>query len=248
MHQATELYHRAVWALDAANARVEQYWLMKRWEHVTRMLALEDGDADAIASEVRMLVNVSEAAISKHESDQGRSLPQKQRDYLLGVVARCTRAARLKFPTSAPDGWKDRFFRLFRRSSLASALTPQQASYLADIVLTLHYYSPDAESFHADLGVGYYLWQGLRAELKMGLTLAHLSGEEPRKVTEVAEVMRNILEAMEHGKHELLVHYEKSALQLSDEQYQQRLWEGVVSEMTHLLRNSGRADMQRYLA
>jgi hypothetical protein len=132
--------------------------------------------------------------------------------------------------------------RLVRRSALASTLTPQEAAYLAEICATLHYYQPSAEQFHADLGIGAYLWQALRAELKMGITLANLSGQETRKVAEVVEVMRNILEAMEHGRHDLLKHYEKSPMNLSEEQYQQKLWEGVVEEMKHLLRNSGRQD------
>lgn len=248
MDHAAEQYHRAIWALDAAGDRVEQYWLMMRWNHVSRMLALEGGDADAIAAEVRALIQVSEAAITQHEKDSGRSRLQKQRDYLLGVVARCLRSLRLRLPKSEPPGWRERFMRLFKRSALATTLTPQEAAYLSELVATLHYYSPAAESFHADLGVGYYAWQAVRAELKMGITMANLRGDETRKVMEVADTMRNILEAMEHGRHDLLKHYEKSALGLSEEQYQLKLGEGVVDEMTHLLRNAGRVDNSRLLA
>lgn len=248
LRQAEEVYHRAIWALDAAGDRVQQYWLMMRWNHVARVMAVPDIDPTFVAGEVRALQDASKASIHRYGRDSDRSLDNQQRDYLIGIASRCLKALRLRMPKTEPIGWKEKFFRLFKRSALASEITPQEAAYLTQLCETLHYYSPVNESFHADLGIGYYLWQGIRAEMKMGITLARLDGNENSKVTEVAIGLRNILEAMEHSKPELLRHYKKSILVQSDEQYQAALGIAVVEEFSHLLRESGKGDVGRFLA
>ncbi len=117
-------------------------------------------------------------------------------------------------------------------------------------VSRLHFYRPDREDFHApELGTGYWLWQGTRAELKAGITLAGIDPENaPHKLLVIADRMRAVVHAMEHGTHESLPKYEKNALRLhlSEEQYKKKLWEGVVQELRWILRDEKRAEASLY--
>ncbi len=247
--EADQLYHRAIWALDAKHEqRATQYWLMLQRRGVARMEAVEGIDPTMLAAEIDSFVDNCQRAVGGHESDRQRPDWEKQRDYLLGITTRCLRAAKVRLPSSAPVGWKERFFNLFRKSALASPLSPQEAAFLTEVCAVLHYYSPTGEDFHADLGIGYFLWQGLRAELKQGITLANISDDTHPVVIALGNDLKNIIAALEHGDHTRLPRYEKSAMALSDEQHRQLLWEGVVTELNWILRDNGRGMSAKLLA
>lgn len=248
LKSATEKYYRAIWALDSIglDGKINQHSLRLRWQHLALLSSVPDIDQGLLSSEVRNLVSVSEAAISKFEKCDSRS--KAQRDYLLGVVYRCLKANRLKQPKVAPPGTMEKFFRLFRKSALATELTREEIAYLNELCSILHYYSPSTENFHADLGIGYYLWQGIRTELKEGITLAYLDGNESKKVSDVAESIRSIIAALEHNEPERLRHYQKSQLHLSDMEYGKLLSEAIIKEMQTILTEAGRQDFSKFLA
>jgi hypothetical protein len=247
--EADTIYHRAIWALDAKHERRnEQYWLMLQRRGVARMEAVDGIDPSMLAGEIDSFVDNCARMVGAHESDRQRPDWQKARDYLLCVVARCLKAAKVRLPTSPPVGWKERFFNFFRKSALASPLSPQEAAFMVEVCSVLHYYSPSNEDFHADLGIGYILWQAMRAELKQGITLANLSDDSHHELRQLGDAIRNVIAALEHGDHTRLPRYEKSALDLSEEQHRQRLWEGVVTELTWILRDNGKGMSARMLA
>lgn len=114
----------------------------------------------------------------------------------------------------------------------------------------LRFYRPDREDFHVpDLGTGYWLWQGTRAELKAGVTLAGIDPERtPHNVLVIADRARAVIHAMETGNHESLPKYEHNpmGLNLSQEQYKKLLWEGVVHELRWILRDEKRQEATSY--
>ncbi len=251
MQQAEYVYHRVIWALDSLpgnEPRVRQYWLMMQWHHCARLSALDGGDPEFFSKEVGSLIKNAEQAIKESELDKGRSDSEKQRHFLLEVVKRCLRAMQLKVPQSPPIGIAQRFFKLFRTTQATTTLTPQEAAYVAELTTALRYYSPSAEDFHADLGIAYYLWQGLRSELKAGITHAAIANDAGGEVRQVADAIKRVIEAIEHGDETKLVHYEKSALHLSEEQHRARLREAVVTDLGWILRDNGKGVSARLLA
>ncbi len=236
---ATETYYRAMWALDSAgfNRRADAIWLKMRWGHCMRLANLQGCDPGFYSSEVLRLIEVADQCIRVCEKDHQRTRWEMQRDFLLGVVKRCLFAANTKVPPRVPQSFMAQIFARFR-ASRPDGLTPQEVSFMADLAAKLHWYHPEAEDFHADLGVGYFLWAGLRSELKEGITLADLSGDEDhRDVRDIADRMRNVIRALEHGETDGLEHYDKSRLHLSEEQHRAKLWEGVCVELQYILRD-----------
>lgn len=241
IYESDPVYHRAIWALDSKrDHRNTQLWLMVQRRGVSRMSAVDGIDTAIVRSEYDSFVDNCERILGQHETDRHRPDWQKQRDYLLGVVTRCLKAAKVKPPKSIPVGWKERFFNLFRRNVLAHRIDPVEAAYLVELCSVLHYYSPSGEEFTSDLGVGYFAWQGLRAELKQGITLALLSEDTHQTVRGIGDAMKNVIAALEHGDHTRLPRYEKSSLHLSEEQHRKQLWEGVVTELGWILRDNGK--------
>ncbi len=249
IQDATEQYHRAIWALDSAgwSRRADQYWLMQRWQHCAKLANWQGSDPEFYSSEVDRLIEVADECIRACEHDHDRPQWQKQRDYLLGVVKRCLFAANTRVPPHVPRSFLQRLWEVFKNAR-PDGLSAAEASFLADLAAKLHYYSPSQEDFHADLGVGYYLWQGLRAELKQAITLANLSGDDHADVRDIADRIRTVIRALEHGDTEQLGHYDRSALHLSDEQHRAKLWEGVVTELAWILRDYERRASLRVVA
>jgi hypothetical protein len=236
---ATDVFHRAIWALDSAGweRRADQGWLKLRWGHCARLANLQGGDPAFYSGEVARLIEVSEQCIKACEKDHHRSRWEMQRDFLLGVVRRCLFAANTKVPPRVPRNFLQKLWDKFR-AGRPDGMTPEEVSFLADLCAKLHFFSPAAEDFHTDLGVAYYLWQGLRAELKEGITLANLSGPgDNPTVTDIADRIRGVIRALEHGDTDALPRYDRSELHLSEEQHRQKLWEAVVVELSWILRD-----------
>jgi hypothetical protein len=244
IQHASKQYYRAIWALDSAGftQRVNQHWLMKRWDHCARISAMHGNDPDLFGGEIQGLIDESERCIKVCEKDHDRPEWEKQRDYLIGVVKRCIVAANTQQPPEAPRSFLQRMFAYFKKDTqLTGGMSNQELSFMTDLAGKLHYYMPFKEDFNADLGVGYFLWQGLRAELKQGITLANIAETAHPDVVVTANRMRDVIRALEHGETDGLEHYEKSKLNLSEEQHRKRLWEGVVTELEWIVKNNGKS-------
>lgn len=247
--EADSLYHRAIWALDAKHEQcAAQAWLRMQRNGVARMEAVDGVNPSMLSDEINSFVDNCQRVVGAHESDRHRPDWEKQRDYLLGVVVRCLRATKVKVPTIPPPGLLERFFNRFRRSVSSTELSPVEAAYLVELCWVLHYYQPEREAYTSNLGIGYFTWQGLRAEMKEGITLAMISEDSHPAVIALGNSIRNVIAALEHGDHARLPHYEKSLLALSEEQHRQRLWEGVCTELTWILRENGKNMAARMLA
>lgn len=234
---ATDTYYRAMWALDSAgfNRRADAMWLKMRWNHCARIANLQSGDPGFYSAEVLRLIENAEQCIRACEKDHQRQRWEMQRDFLLGVVKRCLFAANTKVPPNVPRGFLARMFNAFK-TQRPDGMSPQEVSFMATLAGKLHWYAPQSEDFHADLGVGYFLWAALRSELKEGLTLCDLHGDaDHRDVKDIATRMRNIIRALEHGETDGLDHFDKSKLHLSDEQHREQLWAAVVIELQFVL-------------
>lgn len=243
MDSASKLYHRAIWALDSRgyDGRNEQYWLMQRWQHCSRLSAIDGGDPEFFSGEVEALIQQSERAIKAAELDHNCKDWERQRNYLGSIINRCLLAANVQHPPKLTHSKlkkvRDVFYSVFSATTpTARLLSAQEKMFIADLCAKLHYYNPGAEDFHADLGFGYYIWQGIRAELKMGITLANISPETHADVIELADGMRIVIGALEFGDHTRLHYYDRSQLNLSEEQHRKQLWEGVVNELKWLMR------------
>lgn len=206
-------YHRAIWALDTDDGReslILNLNLQLNWHWLAHYLTIEGIPGEHQAKALTEFIEKCDRLIGKYEKDPIRTKADKQRDFLLSVVARTVWATR------------------------------------KGDVSRLHFYRPDREDFHApELGTGYWLWQGTRAELKAGVTLVGIDpSDAPHKLLVLADRLRAVVHAMEHGRPESLPKYEKNALRLhlSDEQYKKQLWEGCVQELRWILRDEKHAD------
>lgn len=212
----TEKYHLAIWALDAIGkpAHVDNLQLQLNWHWLAHFMGIDGIPEERKQKAMTEFVDKCDRIIAQHEADRHRSWSDKQRDYLLDVVARAVWAT--------------------KRADCSRLL----------------YWSPDREDFHApELGTSYYLWQGVRAELKAGITLACIDpAVDPHALLVLSDRIKAVIWAMEHGRHEALPKYERSELHLSEEQYKKKLWEGVVQELRWILRDEKRAEAAQYFS
>ncbi len=205
-----EKYHRAIWALDTMGpvAAPDRWALREIWTHATQVAANADGpDGGAIAADlIRTLNEQCERVLRECEKDPNRVLWEKQRDFLAGSLRRVRRACALQD------------------------------------VEHLHFYKKQAEVFNVDLKhpkfqVGYYLWQGIREELKAAVSYAIFSDKPLHpKVQRVVDSCRKIIRALEYADLEGFDFFDprKSALDLSQEQQGELLWEAVRTEIARV--------------
>lgn len=230
IERTRDKYHRAIWAADvlegqsAANTRWD---LVRHWDRfVLACHADVDGSpSEAVQNLVNDLHNTREklehmcgASITKAEKYKGRKDFEKQRDFIVGSCRRVLHALK------AVD------------------------------TRGLHFYREEHELFTVNeqslpdpvFGIGYYLWLGVRKELKMTLTLALYRNKDYERpmLRKLTQCIQGLLHAMEYGDPSKLEFYKphKSPLHLSNEQDNKQLWEGVIYDLTKICELFERAE------
>lgn len=210
-----EKYHRSMWALDVLGpaAKGDRDVLREMWQNATHVAANAAGvEGAAIAED-----------IIKHLNEQcERILQQCEKD-----------------PQRAE--WEK------QRDFLVGSLRRVRRACMLNDTDHLHFYRREAEVFNVDLQhpqfqVGYFLWQGIREELKSAVTFT-IFRDRPLhlRVEYLVTQIRAIIRALEYADLEGFDAFnpQNSKLHFSKEQQGHLLWEAVREQIAKVIAQSG---------
>jgi hypothetical protein len=213
--QIVEKYHRAMWALDVLGpgAKDDRDAMREMWQNATSVAANASGpDGAAIAADIIKVLNEQCEKI----------LRQCEKD------------------PHRPEWEKQRDF-------LVGSLRRVRRACVLNDTDHLHFYRKSNEVFNVDLQhpqfqVGYFLWQGIREELKAAVTFTVFRDRPLHlRVDYLVTQIRAIIRALEHNDLQGF-DYTKSALHLSKEQEGRIMWEAVRAQIAKVIANSGVAE------